>query len=111
MHNETSLLFYLQTQSINAKLIIPFQVYQKHNRNLIGDDDLPEFEMALRRRLSSVSGTMQPGSRFPQTVSSVFNSPLSSPDSPLSPKSTAGANPTSSFDSGTYFPFSGLKII
>uniref|UniRef100_A0A0P6HUM3 Sodium/hydrogen exchanger n=1 Tax=Daphnia magna TaxID=35525 RepID=A0A0P6HUM3_9CRUS len=84
------------------------RVYQKHNRNLIGDDDLPEIEMALRRRLSSVSSPMPTGGRFPQAVSSVFNSPLSSPESPNSPKSisNAGGNPTSSFDSGTCFPFS-----
>lgn len=88
------------------------QVYQKHNRNLIGDDDMPELEMVLRRRLSSVSTPYSVSGRLPQAISSVFNSPLSSPGTPTTPKSpshAAAANPaTSSFES-TSFPFSGKK--
>ena len=38
-----------------------FQVYQKHNRNLIGEDESPELVMALRRRLSLVQ--REPGGR------------------------------------------------
>lgn len=76
---------------------------------------MPEIEMVLRRRLSSVSGTPYSVSgRFPQAVSSVFNSPLSSPATPTTPRSppsNAAANPaTSSFET-SYFPFSGKKNI
>lgn len=98
---------FLKWDSLTLRFL---QVYQKHNRNLIGDDDMPDIEMVIRRRLSSVSTPYSASGRFPQAVSSVFNSPLSSPGTPTSLKSpsVATANPsTSSFDGGTYFPFTG----
>ncbi len=64
-----------------------FQVYQKHNRNLIGEDESPELVMALRRRLSLVQ--REPGGRRGAGVGaggSLFNSPVSSPESNTSPQ-------------------------
>lgn len=105
---------FLRDNSIDRRCVsdcrICLQVYQKHNRNLIGDDDLSDIEMVMRRRLSSVSTAHTGSGRFPQAISSIFNSPMSSPGTPTSPgsPSAAAANPsTPSFDGASHFLFSG----
>jgi len=79
------------------------QVYQKHNRNLIGEDEGPEelIELALRRRLSSPR-IAPPTGRFASVVASIINSPLSSSGSTLSNRANSElGSPTrqSSFES------------
>ena len=79
------------------------QVYQKHNRNLIGEDAGPEelIELALRRRLSSPR-IAPPTGRFASVVASIINSPLSSSGSTLSNRANSElGSPTrqSSFES------------
>jgi hypothetical protein len=59
------------------------QLYRKHNRNLIGEDEDCELEMALRRRLSTAHG---------RRGGSLMNSPISSPDA---------ASPQKRFDAFT----------
>lgn len=85
------------------------QIYQRNNKNLIGDDDVPvELEMALMRRRLSSAPQSSFGGRPPTAASSLFNSPLSSPSSPNSPKSPGTRRQSTQCNEGSSsFPFTG----
>jgi len=87
------------------------RVYQKHNRNLIGEDEGPDelMELALRR-LSSPRTTPGTG-RFASVVASMINSPLSSSRSTLSNRANSEfGSPTRQASLESQLPTAGSTI-
>lgn len=79
------------------------QAYQKVNRNLIGDDEMPELEIALRR----LSTAPKPASsRLVQDSTSPMGLSPTSSGSYTMPRSANFGSPTRQSSLESHFPYS-----